>query len=445
MNLLRDDPKKLFLHYWSAAFGSTFISCVYSMVDTAMVGQYHGPDGAAALAVVAPFWSLIFSLGLMTGVGGAVLYGTEKGRGSGRQNEYFTTALLLAILFAALAWTALLLFDAPLLRAFGGDDALLPLAQSYLRPIKCIFPLFLFNQLFAAFLRNDGRPRLATLAVLVGGVFNVFGDWFFVFALDLGAEGAGIATAGGTALTFLIVSSHFFSRRCTLRLARPAAVLRKLWQVVQNGFSSFMVDLALGALAILFNRQIVRYFGNDALAVYSVLLSVGTFTQCCAYSVGMAMQPIASLNYGAEQGKRVVSVLRCALWTAAGFGVLWLLIAMSAPNLLARIFMQPTEAVLDIAPGITRIYGLSFLLLPLNVSSTFYFQAILRPRTAFVISLGRGAVLSCALILLLPLLIGGVGLWWAMPLTEAITTVYVVLELRRSVRALHEMEEAHGK
>jgi Na+-driven multidrug efflux pump len=30
------------------------ITSVYSLVDMAMVGQYQGPDGTAALAVVAP-------------------------------------------------------------------------------------------------------------------------------------------------------------------------------------------------------------------------------------------------------------------------------------------------------------------------------------------------------------------------------------------------------
>ena len=46
-----------------------------------------------------------------------------------------------------------------------------------------------------AFLRNDGAPGLATAAVLAGGVFNVFGDSFFVFTCDMGVFGAGLATA----------------------------------------------------------------------------------------------------------------------------------------------------------------------------------------------------------------------------------------------------------
>lgn len=35
-------------------------------------------------------------------------------------------------------------------------------------PIKYVFPLFLFNQMLAAFLRNDGDPGRATAAVLAG-------------------------------------------------------------------------------------------------------------------------------------------------------------------------------------------------------------------------------------------------------------------------------------
>ena len=50
------------------------ISSIYGIVDMAIVGQYQGPDGTAALAVVAPVWNIIYSLGLLTGIGGSVLY-----------------------------------------------------------------------------------------------------------------------------------------------------------------------------------------------------------------------------------------------------------------------------------------------------------------------------------------------------------------------------------
>lgn len=54
MDLLTGNIRTIYLRYLSAAFGSAMISSIYGLVDTAMVGQYQGPDGAAALAIFAP-------------------------------------------------------------------------------------------------------------------------------------------------------------------------------------------------------------------------------------------------------------------------------------------------------------------------------------------------------------------------------------------------------
>ena len=80
MNLLTGKIKPLYLKYLGAAFGSACISSVYGLVDMAMVGQYHGPSGTAAMSVVMPIFNIIYSLGLFMGIGGSVLYSSEKGR-----------------------------------------------------------------------------------------------------------------------------------------------------------------------------------------------------------------------------------------------------------------------------------------------------------------------------------------------------------------------------
>ena len=184
-----------------------------------MVGQYQGPTGTAALAVVAPVWNIIYSLGLLTGIGGSVLLSTMRGQAAGsekRSNEYFSAAVIGTVILAALAWAGLLFFDRPLLTLFGAEETLLPLARAYLFPIKFVVPSFLFTQLMSAFLRNDGDPALATKAMLFGGIFNVFGDYFFVFTLDMGIMGAGIATAMGSVFSLIIMLTHFFRKKNTL-------------------------------------------------------------------------------------------------------------------------------------------------------------------------------------------------------------------------------------
>lgn len=62
MDFLTSKIKPMYIKYLSAAFGSALISSIYGVVDMAMVGQYQGPNGMAALAVVAPVWNIIYSL-----------------------------------------------------------------------------------------------------------------------------------------------------------------------------------------------------------------------------------------------------------------------------------------------------------------------------------------------------------------------------------------------
>ena len=101
MDLLRGDVRALYRRYFLAAFGSALISCIYGVVDMAMVGQYQGPDGTAALAVVAPVWNVIYSLSLLTGICGSDLLSVKRGSGAAGQaetNAYFTTAVLASVL-----------------------------------------------------------------------------------------------------------------------------------------------------------------------------------------------------------------------------------------------------------------------------------------------------------------------------------------------------------
>ena len=437
MNLLTGNIRQAYFRYLSAAFGSALISSIYYLVDMAMVGQYQGPDGTAALAVVAPVWNIAYSLGLLTGIGGAVLLSTARGSGQSRHaNECFTAAVVESVFFALLSWIVIGIWSAPMLRLFGADDALLPLAEAYLRPIRVVMPLFLFNQTLAAFLRNDNHPGLATAAVLAGGIFNIIGDYVFVFTFDMGVMGAGLATSIGAAITFVVMLTHFFSRRNTLRLVRPARMFRLFGQLSVTGFSSFFLDIAMGILTVLFNRQIMKYYGASALAVYGIIVNISTIVQCCGYSVGQAAQPILSINFGAGQWKRISQVLKYAVLSAGGFGLLWLLVELLFPKGIVRIFMTPTEAVLAIAPQILRSYGLSFLLLPFNVFSTYYFQAVMRPGASFAISVVRGVGLSGLLICLLPLLFGPEMIWFAMPITELAIAAAVTALMRKSQKAL---------
>lgn len=428
MEFLSSKIKPMYFKYLGAAFGSALISSIYGVVDMAMVGQYQGPKGTAAMAVVSPIWNIIYSLGLLMGIGGSVLFSTLRGESEQnreRSNEFFSAAVIGTAILASLAWIAVVFFDRELLLLFGAEEALLPLARRYVLPVKFAVPSFLFTQLMSAFLRNDGNPGLATKAVICGGVFNVFGDYFFVFVTDCGVFGAGLATVLGSIFSLIIMCSHFFSPKNTLRFVKPTQLLVKLKSITATGFSTFFIDVAMGILTILFNRQILKYLGTDALSIYGIIINISTFVQCCAYSIGQASQPIISTNYGAGKGERIKEMLKYAVGTAFVFGLIWTGTSLAVPNLFIHIFMTPTDSILEIAPAIIRSYGISFLLLPFNIFSTYYFQALMKPTTSFIVSVARGAIISGILIMLLPAVAPAASIWFAMPITELIVALFV--------------------
>lgn len=435
MDLLKDDIKKVYFKYLTASFGSVLITSVYSLVDMAMVGQYEGPAGAAALAVVAPVWNIIFGLGMLSGIGGSVLYGVARGRGNKEEaDRSFSAAILFAVILALLAWAVIFFFTEELFFLFGADEAILPIALRYIEPIRYAVPFFVSTELLAAFLRNDNDPGRATVAVLSGGIFNIFGDWFFVFALDMGAFGAGLATAIGGGVSMCVALTHFVSRKNTLRLVRPTGFFRRAGKIISNGFSAFFNDVSMGIVTTLFNRQIMLYLGGGALAVYSAIMNTGVLVQCCAYAVGQSAQPVLSVNFGAMQRERIRKTLHCALFAALALGAVWMSIAVFCPNVVVRFFMKPTAEVLAMAPAIIRRYAPAFLLLPVNILSSYYFQSVMKAGIAFGVSVARGCVVSGALVMLLPMLLPAEEIFFAAPLTELLIAIPVLFLMFRPLQ-----------
>ena len=138
MDLLKGRIRPLYFKYLSAAFGSALISSIYGIVDMAMVGQYQGPQGTAAMAVISPIWNIIYSLGLLMGIGGSVLLSTLRGESEDnlkKSNEYFTAAVIGVSILALITWLALIFFDRELLLIFGAEESLMPLASRYVLPV----------------------------------------------------------------------------------------------------------------------------------------------------------------------------------------------------------------------------------------------------------------------------------------------------------------------
>ena len=430
MDYLTGNIKTLYGKYLFASMGSALVMSIYSFVDTIAVGQSEGPLSTAAMAVITPFYGVMVFLAILCGIGGSVLMTNAKGEGNDdKGNAYFTAALILMAALTAVFWLVFALFHDQIFLLFGADETILSKVMEYAQLLIWFFPVFLAPVFLSAFIRNDGAPGLAMAAVIAGGCTNILGDWFLVFPLGMGMRGAALATVCGTSLQVLIMSSHFRSKRCRLKLSRPFHLGRAFQKILQIGIGSSILDLGTVILAILMNNQIMRYGGATELSVYGVVATIASLFQALFCGVGQAIQPLVSANFGAGKEERIRSVLRMSTVTVLIMGALFTLLGELLPVQITRLFTAATPEVLAAAPTIYRLYFLLFLPLGVTVLATYHLQSIMQDRRSMLIAVLRSAVVSGAMLLMLPLLLKLNGVWLAMPLSELLVALLALFFL----------------
>ncbi len=432
MNLARDRVSGLYFKMLFSALGSTIVTTIYSSVDCICMGQYAGPLGSAAVACVNPLWPIMFAPGLLVGVGGSIMMNNRRGSGNSRDADgYFTISFIFALVTSVITTLAFVLFPEPILRFFGAEGEVLKYSIEYMRPLSVSAPTFTMCAAITPFIRGDGETVIPTVATIIGGIFNMFGDVFFVFdfGLGLGLFGAGLATALGQTVAFVIVIFYFFRRKCKLKLAKPDKILTRTRHIFSVGFSAFVIELASGITGLVFIRVIMSGLGDTHLAVYGTASTVLVLFYCLFYATGTALQPIVATSHGAGEPERSRAALRIALISAGAMGILFLLFTLIFPELILRFYMDVTDEVLLVGPDIVRAYTAALPVAGISIVASYYLQSVLRQGFSVLISLLRGLVLPVLLVLAMPPLFGYESIWWSIPLAELATVAVSVVLL----------------
>ena len=430
MDFLKGNINKLYFTLLASSLGSTLMTNIYSTVDFVAVGHYKGSVGSAALSCVNPLWPCMLTLGIIAGIGGAVMMNNRRGSGNtDSANGFFTLSMLLSLIAASIVSAGFLLFMKPLLSFFGAEGAILEAALEYSRPIAVVAPTFTLCATASAFVRNDGEAALPTIATVIGGVVNIFGDIFFVFdfGLGLGLFGAGLATALGQLVSFVIIISYFFTKKCKLKFTKIKNVPRKLFYIGSVGASAGITEISFAVTTIIFNILITENLSDEHLAVYGVASTFQILLCCFYYSLGTAAQPLISANFGANNATRVTKTLKTALITAAIMGVVFLAFTELFPTLILKLYMDTSETTLLIGPKIIRLYSLGLPFASISIVAAYYLQSVLRQTMSGVISSLRGIILPVSFALLLPFIFDYNAIWLAVPIAEIITAAVSVI------------------
>ncbi len=435
MDFLKDNPKKLFFRFLTASTLSALVVSIYAFVDTIAVGQSEGPLGTAAMAIVTPFYGVFAFFSILVGIGGSVQMSKSKGEGNNEKgNAYFTTATILISIITVLIWLIMIFFYKPIFTFFGANEEVMPYVISYAQWLIYFFPFFIAPTFLGAFIRNDGAPNLVMSAVITGGCINIFGDWFFVFPLGFGMSGAGIATVIGVIVQTIIMSAHFFRKKCNLRLVKPHSFLKGLGKILRVGFGSGIIELGTVIIAILMNNQIMNYGSNTELAIYGVLITIFQLFTAVFSGIGQAIQPLVSSNYGAKNFNRNKTFLKMSFITTIIFGIIFTLLGELLPIQISKIFIATTDEIIKAAPLIFRLFFIVYIPLGISILSIYYLQSTMHHKQALLISFLKGILISSSLILLLPLILDINGVLIALPCSELIVSILSIVFLFMSFK-----------
>ena len=420
MDLLKDNPIKIFYRYLFPAVSAAIAIAIYSFVDTIVIGQDVGPNGTAACAIVLPCFTIAHCIDLICGIGGSVLMSRARGEGNQEKgNAYFTASLIYVGLVTIVFWILGVLFQKQIYRLFGADDVLLPYAMEYGRWIFGAFPSFVLVSFLGAYIRTDGAPKFVMTVTMIGGIINIIGDIVFVFPMGMGMTGAALATVLGSLVQSVILISYILLGKTSLHLAKPFKWFKAIKNISALGIGAGVTQIAMTLVTYIINNQIMKYSGSDALAVYGMLSTVTALFISIFSGIGQAAQPVVSVNYGANQKERYQIVGKLGLKVAFISGLVCFGICALFPSQMVSLFMKVTPGVAEIAPYIIRVYAISYLPMAISLFITAYLQSVGRANSATLVSMLRGIILSAILLYVLPLLMGGSGIWWAVTIAES--------------------------
>lgn len=414
---------------------------LYILADTFFIANGIGPNGITALNIVLPIYNFMIAIAMLIGIGSACFASTEIGMGrSERAKQIYSFAVTVAAVISVLFLALGLIFTRQVLTVFGATDSTYQLASEYYRIVIVFAPMFMLNQVFLAFTRNDNKPQLAMISLLAGSGFNIVMDYVCIYIFGWGMTGAALATAFSPVVGMLVMSTHLLRKKCTYHFHLTKPDWSFVRPILSGGMASFVTEFSTGIVIVAFNLVILRLVGEIGIASYAIVANISLVFLSVLNGVGQAIQPLVSVNFGAGNLHRIRRVLVLGATTALVIGALGYLICQffAAPIIGAFNSTGDTQLAAMTRDGFWR-YFISLMPLGLNIVIATFFQSVLSMRVSLVVSTLRGLIFILPSIFLLSFS-GLNGVWFA-PVVAEIATLAVALFFAIRWMKLHAGEE----
>jgi putative MATE family efflux protein len=386
---------------------------------------------------------ILMAFGMAIGIGGASIISRRMGTGDQEGASLALGNMVLLCLSLGLFCSILgFLTLNPLLRLFGANEALLPFSKAYLSVILLGGPLITFSMAMNSAARAEGNAKVAMTTMIIGAVLNILLDPVFIVFLDLGVQGAAIATVLSIACSCFFLLQYFLSGKSELtfhyRFMRVKIDMMR--EIIAVGSSDFTRAVAMSMTSALVNNTLRSLGGEVPIAAFGILFRTLSIFFMPMMGIAQGAQPILGFNFGARQYDRAKKGLRLANINCTAIAIMGFIVFFTFPEQILRIFSDDPELI--------TTGKLAFRIFVFGLPSVGYqhiaislFQAFGKARPALFLTLFRQVLFLIPLVLILPRFFGLTGVWLSFPVADIISFIITYVLVAYTTRNLPQSKK----
>ena len=417
------------------------ITSIYSIVDGFFVSNFVGKNSFAALNLIFPVIMALAAVGFMIGTGGSALIAKTLGEGKPRKaNEIFSMLVIVLAAGGAILSGVCIVFLRPISFAVGATDLTIDDCVLYGRVLLAALPFFMLQNSFQSFLATAEKPHFGLRVTVFAGLTNMVLDFLLVYVFPFGLLGAALATAFSQIVGALIPLVYFLRPNDSLlRLTRPRFDFRALGKACYNGSSEMVSNLSTSLVGVLYNVQLMAIAKENGVNAYGVLMYVSFIFMAFFFGYSIAVTPVVGYHYGAQNHPELKNMLRMSVILMSASGVVLTVLARVLAAPLAKIFVGYDEGLFTLTCHAFRLFSFAFLFAGFNIFASSFFTALGNGLISAAISFLRTLVFQTSSVILLPLLLGVDGIWYAITAAEIFATLISIIFLLAKRRKYHYM------
>ncbi len=400
------------------------VQLLYNIVDRIYIGHLPevGELALTGLGVTFPVIVIIAAFTALFGNGGTPLFSIARGMQKDDEAEQ-----IIGNVFALLSISSVLLFIGcyafrrPILYLFGASDASIVYADDYLQ-------VYLFGTFFSmvttgmnGYINAQGFPQFGMATTLIGAFLNILLDPLFIFTLDMGVQGAALATVLSQIVSAAWVLWFLTGKRAILKLRWRQIRINpvRTGRIMSLGLPGFVMQGTNSLVQIVCNNQLQFCGGDLYVGIMTVIGSVREILSLPVGGISNGAQPVLGFNYGAKRYDRVREGIRFMSLLGMGYTALAWIVVMLIPGPLLSIFADDA-ATIEVGARMMNIYFFGFVFMSFQFVGQSTFQSLGKAKHAIFFSLLRKAMIVTPLTMLLPRFFGVEGVFLAEPISNAI-------------------------